>query len=144
MLARTLTSASLCLLLAAAGCEQQPAGGATAARPAANTPATSQPIESTSTDSQQQANTQQAGVESDLADTSALTFNIKTIHCEGCVQAIRVALTGIEGVKACDVSLEDQSAVVHVTDPAIVGQIVTAMADQGREATLVEPAADSQ
>ena len=50
-------------------------------------------------------------------------YTVEGMHCDGCVAAITGKVTSIEGVSACNVSLEGRSADITVNDPAIAPQV---------------------
>ena len=65
-----------------------------------------------------------AGGCGDAAEPVDLNFAIEGMHCDGCVQAITTAVSAMEGVTACEVSLEEESAKVTATDPALSARII--------------------
>jgi len=57
------------------------------------------------------------------ATPATLRYTVEGMHCDGCVAAITGKVTSIEGVSACNVSLEGRSANITVNDPAIAPQV---------------------
>ena len=58
------------------------------------------------------------------AEPEDLHLSITGMYCDGCVTAITETVKQIDGVIQCTVSLEQESAVVTVSDPAIAPQII--------------------
>lgn len=50
-------------------------------------------------------------------------YTVDGMHCSGCVDAITGKVTAIEGVSACNVSLEARSADVTVNDPTLAPKV---------------------
>jgi len=63
----------------------------------------------------------------EAATTSVLQFTVEGMHCEGCVGAITQAVSDLPGVTKCEVSLEEERAVVTVTDPSVEPEIIRAI-----------------
>ena len=78
------------------------------------------------------ANDQQA------AEPVELQFAIEGMHCDGCATAITTAVGGIEGVEACEVFLEGETATITVVDANLAAEIIEKIAALGYTATPVE------
>jgi copper chaperone CopZ len=89
----------LCTSLWAPGCRRE--GGETANTPAATAPVANEEIQ-----------------------PMVLHFDVTGMHCEGCVKAITTAVSNLDGVTACEVSLEEKSATVTVTDSSLAETII--------------------
>ena len=57
------------------------------------------------------------------AEPVTVHYTVDGMHCDGCVAAITGKVTSIEGVSACNISLEGRSADITVNDPAIAPQV---------------------
>ena len=109
-----ICAASASLLIAIAGCrEQPPAESAEAAPEPTNGPTQFEPI----------------------ANASMINYSIKGMSCEGCVAAITDKVKGIDGVLSCRVSLEGESAVIAVSDPELESEITESIVALGFKAT---------
>lgn len=84
------------------------------------------------------ATADKAPAATDIAQTTVMHFNVAGMHCQGCVNAITTAVANLEGVTACDVSLEEESATVTVTDPALAETIIQAINDLNYTAELAD------
>jgi copper chaperone CopZ len=73
-----------------------------------------------------------------VGETVALNVTIKGMHCDGCVNTIASTVSGMEGVASCDVSLEDESAVITVADASMAPRIVETINELGYTATINE------
>ncbi|MEM7227550.1 MAG: heavy metal-associated domain-containing protein [Planctomycetota bacterium] len=73
-------------------------------------------------------------------ETISLTFEVTPMHCDGCVSSIQTIVSGLDGVAACDVTLEDKRAIVTCDSKERIEEIVKALADDQREANLIEDA----
>ena len=62
--------------------------------------------------------------ESQPPPRTVLTLSIEGMHCSSCVQSITAEIDKIDGVSSCVVSLEENNAVVTVTDATIAQTIV--------------------
>ena len=62
-------------------------------------------------------------------DVTTLSFSVTGMHCQGCVSTVRSAIAEIDGVTSCNVSLEDESATVQVTDAEVAQKIVDTVAE---------------
>jgi copper chaperone len=71
-------------------------------------------------------------------ETVAINLTIKGMHCNGCVNSIASTVGGMEGVSACEVSLEEESAVITVADASIAPRIVERIDELGYSATINE------
>ena len=60
-----------------------------------------------------------------------LRYDIEGMHCEGCVAAITGKVTGIEGVTACTVSLDDKKAEIKASRPDLGPKIEEAITKLG-------------
>ena len=65
-----------------------------------------------------------------------VSLEIEGMHCEGCVNAIAGTVDALDGVRSCDVSLEDEFAVVTYTDPMTESDVVDAVASLGYTVTV--------
>ena len=63
----------------------------------------------------------------DLQDAVVLTFSVSGMTCGGCVAAVQEKIAMVDGVKACEVTLEEETAVVYCEDPALTDAIVKAV-----------------
>ena len=58
---------------------------------------------------------------------STKTFEVPTIHCEGCAQTISDALEPVEGVEATEVDLDERRVTVRgEADEALLRKVLTA------------------
>ena len=64
------------------------------------------------------------GCSSDPPQETVLTYSIVGMHCSGCVQSITAEIDKIDGVTSCVVTLEENNAVVTVTDEALAQTIL--------------------
>ena len=55
---------------------------------------------------------------------TVLTLSIEGMHCNSCVQSITAEIDKIDGVTSCVVTLEENNAVVTVTDEALAQTIL--------------------
>lgn len=60
---------------------------------------------------------------------TTLSFTVTGMSCQGCVSSVRNAIAKIDGVQSCEVSLEDESATVKVSDPELARNIVSAVSE---------------
>ncbi|NDJ35177.1 MAG: heavy-metal-associated domain-containing protein [Chloroflexi bacterium] len=61
-----------------------------------------------------------------------ITLDVTGMSCDGCVKAVRAALTGVEGVSEADVNLESHTAVVTYDDStATVETMIAEVEDFG-------------
>ena len=60
-----------------------------------------------------------------------LHLKVSGMSCSGCVNAIVKKVDGIEGVVQCDVSLENQSATIDLSDPGRAGEVEAAIRKLG-------------
>jgi copper chaperone CopZ len=72
----------------------------------------------------------------DAAQTTVLHFAVEGMHCNGCVMAITDTVSRLEGVTACEVSLDEKSAAVTVNDPALAAKIIEEISALGYTAEL--------
>lgn len=72
----------------------------------------------------------------DAAQTTVLRFAVEGMHCDGCVNAITDTVSRLEGVTACEVSLDEKSAAVTVNDPALAAKITEEINALGYTAQL--------
>jgi copper ion binding protein len=72
------------------------------------------------------------------AQAVELRFSIEGMHCDGCVQAITTAVGNMDGVQACAVSLDEESATVTADDPALAAQIIEKINALGYTAQAAE------
>jgi len=72
----------------------------------------------------------------DVAQTTVLRFAVEGMHCDGCVNAITDTVSRLEGVTACEVSLDEKSATVSVNDPALAAKIIEKINALGYTAEL--------
>jgi len=79
-----------------------------------------------------------ASMTEDLQDAVVLNFSVKKMNCGDCVEKVTTSVVKIDGVKSCNVSLEDESAVVKVDDPARADAIIAAITKAGFEAQQKE------
>lgn len=70
----------------------------------------------------------QSSAMTESADTEnqLVTLSVDGMTCEGCVYSVRQTIAKIDGVNACDVSLEEKSASVQVADASVVPNILKA------------------
>jgi copper chaperone CopZ len=73
------------------------------------------------------------------ANAEAFTYEIRGMHCEGCVNAIIGKVNKVDGVASCTIDLDSAKAVV-VMDPAQTENVTTAISGLGYE---VKPMKDS-
>ncbi|MDY7109013.1 MAG: heavy-metal-associated domain-containing protein [Planctomycetota bacterium] len=96
----------LCAGLSLPGCGET--GEEAPAEPAATTAAASEPVE-----------------------TTVLHFDVSGMHCEGCANLLTSVVSRLDGVETCNVSYEDESAAVTVTDPALAETIIETITSAG-------------
>jgi copper chaperone CopZ len=72
------------------------------------------------------------------AEGVVLHFSVKGMHCRDCVNTITQAVSAMDGVLACSVSLEEESATITVTDALLTGAIVEKIGSLQYTATLIE------
>ena len=65
-------------------------------------------------------------------------FEVSDMSCGGCVNAVKSALTRVEGVQEAEVSLEDKTARVVSEDAVSAGQLVAAVEAAGYSASVEE------
>lgn len=63
--------------------------------------------------------------------TTTLVFDVQGMHCNGCVTAIDAEVREIAGVSGAQVSLEEHTARVEVTDPALEAKVEAAIRSLG-------------
>lgn len=68
------------------------------------------------------------------SEMTTLHFDLDGMHCEGCVSVITEAVMKVDGVKSCDVSLDNTSAVVKAANKDVVDAIITAIEEEGYKA----------
>ena len=73
------------------------------------------------------------------AKAESFTFEIRGMHCDGCVNAIIGKVNKVDGVASCTIDLDSAKAVV-VMDPAQTESVTTAITGLGYE---VMPMKDS-
>lgn len=56
-----------------------------------------------------------------------LRYAVEGMHCEGCVAAIQTKVMRVEGVSACEVSLDEHEATVTIADPARAAELIAAV-----------------
>ncbi|MCL6564312.1 MAG: heavy-metal-associated domain-containing protein [Firmicutes bacterium] len=66
-----------------------------------------------------------------------LVLDISGMSCEHCVRAVTRALQGVAGVKAVEVSLDAQRAIVQCETGASTDAMREAVAEEGYEVTAV-------
>lgn len=54
-------------------------------------------------------------------------YAVEGMHCEGCVAAIQTKVMRVEGVSACEVSLDGHEATITIADPARAPQLIAAV-----------------
>ncbi len=66
-------------------------------------------------------------------------FEVEGMHCEGCVNAIRMSVVELAGVRSCAISLDANTCTVEVSDPqvATAEAIVTAIESKGFKASPI-------
>lgn len=70
-----------------------------------------------------------ASEQAEQATLTTLNFSVQGMHCSGCVSSVHNAIARIDGVASCDVSLDEEAAVVQVTDEQVAQQIVDAVSN---------------
>lgn len=70
-----------------------------------------------------------ADTDAEAANITTLTFDVQGMHCEGCTMTVRNAIAKIGGVQSCEVSLDDESAVVSVDRADASQEIVDAVTE---------------
>lgn len=63
-------------------------------------------------------------------------LKLSDMSCGGCVNAVRSALTGVEGVREADVSLEEKTARVISDDTVSADDLVAAVSAAGYSASI--------
>jgi copper chaperone len=64
-------------------------------------------------------------------------LGVKGMHCDGCVNAVTTKVSKVEGVRSCEVSLEEETATI-VADPSAFANAQAAIEKLGYE--VVPPA----
>ena len=64
-------------------------------------------------------------------EPTKIAFTVDGMSCQGCVDAVTTKVAQIEGVRECDVSLDDREAIVTVSDPTIAKVILETIAKLG-------------
>jgi copper chaperone CopZ len=72
------------------------------------------------------------------AEGIVLNFSVKGMHCDGCVNTITQAVSAMDGVLACEVSLDDERATITVNDAALAAAIIEKINALQYTATLME------
>lgn len=65
-----------------------------------------------------------------------ITIEISDMKCEGCVNAVRDALSGLSGVHNVRVSLEDKTATLDIDDSVTLGHLTHVVETAGYKAIL--------
>jgi len=65
-----------------------------------------------------------------------ITLDIEDMKCEGCVNAVRAALSGLSGVHNVKVSLEHKTATLEIDDSVTLGHLTHVVETAGYKATL--------
>ncbi len=105
------------LLLALHGCSAESGTEPIAAEtPAATTPAATTPVEDNASGSRK-----------------TVVYSVKGMSCEGCANAVTTKVGKIDGVVACDVSLENQRATVELAGDCSPEDVETAIRTLGYE-----------
>lgn len=63
-----------------------------------------------------------------------VTLSVQDMKCDGCVDAVRSALEGVDGVESADVSLDENQAHVELRDDVKVARLVDAVRSAGYKA----------
>ena len=63
-------------------------------------------------------------------------LKVSDMSCGGCVNAVKSALTGVEGVQEADVSLEEKTARVISDDTVSADDLVAAVSAAGYSASI--------
>lgn len=66
-----------------------------------------------------------------------ITLNVPDIKCEGCVQAVKEALTRVAGVRGAEVSLTDKQAHVEIEGRVALKDLIAAVNAAGYKAAPV-------
>jgi len=64
-------------------------------------------------------------------------LSVEDMKCDGCVDTVRSALTGVKGVRVADVSLEKGEAHVEMEDDVTVKQLLSAVREAGYKAAPI-------
>ena len=67
-----------------------------------------------------------------------MTMTVSDMSCEGCVNAVRSALTQVDGVQQADVTLEDKTARVTHGDSVAADELLAAVRSAGYTPSLVD------
>lgn len=70
-------------------------------------------------------------------ETMTKTLNIEGMSCGHCVNHVRTALSGLDGVSKVEVTLEDKQAVVTLSKDVLDDALVTAVKEAGYEVTNI-------
>lgn len=68
---------------------------------------------------------------------TTLKIKIDGMDCLGCTHAIQNAVTAVSGVVSCDVSLDDNEAVIQIDDHADKSKITQTIEDAGFDWQIV-------
>lgn len=67
------------------------------------------------------------------ANVTEVTFDVKGMHCDGCVNTIDGEVAKLDHVVGCEVSLEDEVAVVKLDDVAAADEVEQTIKSLGFE-----------
>ena len=65
-----------------------------------------------------------------------IVLKVSDMSCGGCVNAVKAALTGVEGVKEAEVSLEEKTARVTSDETVSADDLVAAVSAAGYSASI--------
>lgn len=65
-----------------------------------------------------------------------VSLRVSDMKCDGCVNAVRTAISRVEGVQRADVSLEDKMARVVADDAVQTDDLMAAVEEAGYTAKL--------
>ena len=66
-----------------------------------------------------------------------VTLSVPDMSCGGCADKVQAALTSLEVVKSAEVSLEEKTVVVELTDDVTLDAILGVVSAAGYKATLI-------
>lgn len=81
--------------------------------------------------------------ETPAVDHTRLTFDVEGMHCGNCAKRVNGVLAAIDGVAACDVSYDDGTAIVDVTNPAARAAVVAALEAENYTVSEAGPGTDA-
>jgi len=67
---------------------------------------------------------------------NSIVLNVSDMSCGGCVNAVKAALIGVDGVQEADVSLEEKTARILSDEAVSADDLVAAVSSAGYSASI--------